>query len=184
MLLFRLLYGAGLRISEALALRIGDYDQESGVLCIRESKNRKDRLIPLAPKLAKRVISHIQRFPGSVDTPLFLSPRRTHEITYARIAAVFQGALLPRAGLPPRRDRKGPRIHDLRHTFAVHRLENWFRAGENVEAKLPYLAAYMGHANIQDTYYYLRITQSFFPEIVRRLEAEVGDIIPPVEAQP
>ncbi len=66
----------------------------------------------------------------------------------------------------------------LRHTFAVHRLENWFLANEDVEAKLPILSAYMGHTNLRDTYYYLRITQSFFPEITRRLQREVGDIIP------
>jgi hypothetical protein len=60
----------------------------------------------------------------------------------------------------------------------VHRLENWFLANEDVEAKLPVLAAYMGHTSIRDTYHYLRITQSFFPEITRRLHREVGDIIP------
>jgi len=183
-LLFRLLYGAGLRIGETLALRIGDCDQDSGVLRIRQGKNRKDRLIPLAPTLAERVAAHIRQFPAGPDTPLFLSPRHRREIDYSPIQRLFHVTLLPKAGLPPRRKNKGPRIHDLRHTFAVHRLENWFRAGENVEAKLPYLAAYMGHTNIRDTYYYLRITRSFFPEIVRRLEERVGNVIPQGDLRP
>jgi len=70
------------------------------------------------------------------------------------------------------------RARHKRHTFAVHRLEKWYYAGENVEAKLPILAAYMGHAKIRDTYYYLRITASFFPEIARRLEAFASNVIP------
>ena len=183
-LLFRLLYGAGLRIGEALALRICDWDQTSGVLRICQGKNRKDRLIPLSPKLADRVTTHIRQYADEANMPLFLSPQGNHTLSCCVINHTFRNTLLPQAGLPPRHKRQGPRIHDLRHTFAVHRLENWFLAGENIEAKLPYLAAYMGHTNIRDTYYYLRITQSFFPEITRRLEAKVGDIIPRMEDQP
>jgi integrase/recombinase XerD len=177
-LLFRLLYGTGLRLGEALRLTFGDMNRGSGVLTVRQGKNRKDRLVPLAPSLARRVVDHIDRYPGGPETPLFLSPVRSHEIDPETVEYAFRTDLRALAGLPPRVKNQGPRIHDLRHTFAVHRLENWFRAGEDVEAKLPYLSAYMGHAHVRFTYYYLRITASFFPEITRRFSLRVGNAVP------
>jgi integrase len=177
-LLLRLLYGAGLRLGEALRLTIGDVDQNSRVLTIRQGKNKKDRLIPLSSGLAKRVSEHISHFPGRPNTPLFVSPSLPKPISDTSIEEPFKHQLLKLAGLPPRIRYVGPRLHDLRHTFAVHRLENWFQAGEDVEAKLPYLSAYMGHGRLRDTYYYLRITATFFPEIARRLEARSAVLLP------
>lgn len=177
-LLFRLLYGTGLRLGEALRLTIGDMDQGVGALTVRQGKNRKDRLVPLAPGLARRIVDHIALYPGGPDTPLFLSPFRSHEIDLETVEHAFRADLLALAGLPPRVKSKGPRIHDLRHTFAVHRLETWFLAGDDVEAKLPYLSAYMGHTHVRLTYYYLRITASFFPEITRRFSIRVANAIP------
>lgn len=176
-LILRLLYGAGLRLGEALALRIGDYDPNQNMLTIRQGKNQKDRLIPLSSALGGRAQEYFRRFPGMPTTPIFLSPCQDAPIQHACIEKTFRN-LLPKAGLPPRVHRVGPRIHDLRHTFAVHRLENWYLAGEDLTAKLPILSVYMGHKNMRDTYYYLRTTASFYPEIARRLEVYVGDVIP------
>jgi len=177
-LLFRLLYGAGLRLGEALRLAIGDMNRNSGVLTIRQGKNRKDRIVPLAPGLAARVVEHVDLFPGGPDTPLFLSPFRRHAIDQESVQHAFRTELLTLAGLPPRVRGTGPRIHDLRHTFAVHRLERWFLDGHDVQSMLPYLSAYMGHTHLRDTYYYLRITASFFPEITRRVETRTAGVIP------
>ncbi len=176
--LYRLLYGTGLRLGEALRLKIGDLNRDTNVLTVRQGKNQKDRFIPLSAGLADVVARHIDRYPGPTDTPLFLSPFRRHEIDPETVEYTFRIRLLPLAGLPKRSKRIGPRVHDLRHTFAVHRLENWFKAGKDIEAKLPYLSAYMGHTHVRDTYYYLRITASFFPEITRRFRSRVGEIIP------
>ena len=176
-LLFRLLYGTGMRLGEALRLTSGDFDPQSDALIIRQGKNRRDRIIALAPSVAGRFREYCRRYPGNNDTPVFLSPLRPRALTKTAIRKTFRCALSA-AELPPRVGGHGPRIHDLRHTFAVHRLENWYRAGENLEAKLPILAAYMGHARMRETHYYLRITASFFPEIARRLKAFTGDIIP------
>jgi integrase len=176
-LLLRLLYGAGLRLGEALRLRHGDVDLREGALTVRHGKRQKDRLVPLAPGLAERVAAYCRRFPGAAADPLFLSSPGRRALHHGTVQGFFP-KLLRRAGLPPRRGRQGPRLHDLRHSYAVHRLESWHRAGEDLEAKLPILSAYMGHANLRDTYYYLRITASFFPEITRRLEAFTGDVIP------
>jgi len=176
-LVLRLLYGAGLRLGEALALTMGDYDPAENVLTVRRGKNQKDRLLPLAPALGQRLLQYFRRFPGDAATPIFLSPKHYRPVLHGCIEKTFR-TLLPKAGLPPRVHRSGPRIHDLRHTFAVHRLENWYLAGEDLTAKLPILSVYMGHSSLRDTYYYLRITASFFPEIARRLEAYAGNVIP------
>lgn len=176
-LLFRLLYGTGMRLGEARRLEAADFDPKNETLLIREGKNRRDRIVALAPSLADRLREYLQQFPGEANTPLFLSPILPRPLSKTAIRDAFHD-FVTKAGLPPRLDGNGPRIHDLRHTFAVHRLENWYRAGENLEAKLPVLAAYMGHSHMRETYYYLRITASFFPEIGRRLEAFVGEVIP------
>ena len=176
-LLLRLLYGTGLRIGEALGLTVGDYDSAKNMLTIRQGKNERDRLIPLAPALDKRMKEYLHRFPSDANTPIFSSLRGHLAISRSTVGMHFR-KLLPKAGLPPRAHGSGPRIHDLRHTFAVHRLENWYLAGEDVMARLPILSVYMGHRHLRETYYYLRITASFFPEISRRLKAYAGDVIP------
>jgi len=175
--LYRLLYGTGMRVGEALGLNHADFDSREGVITIHQGKNQRDRLVPLAPALAKRLASYCRRFPGDRNAPIFLSPMRQHALDHSTVNRHFH-SLIESIGLPPRQNRRGPRLHDLRHTFAVHRLEKWYRAGESLDAKLPLLSAYMGHKTLHDTYYYLRITSSFFPEITRRLEAFAGDIIP------
>jgi len=176
-LLFRLLYGTGMRLGKALRLAPGDFDPRDNTLTISQGKNRRDRIVALAPSVAWRFREYCQRYPSNDNTPIFLSPLRPRALTQNAVRKTFRCALSA-AGLPPRVKGCGPRIHDLRHTFAVHRLENWYYAGENLEAKLPILAAYMGHANIRETHYYLRITASFFPEIARRLDAFTSDVIP------
>ena len=78
----------------------------------------------------------------------------------------------------------GPRVHDLRHTFAVNNLRSWFAAGEDVGALLPVLQTYMGHSSIADTAYYLRLTAESYPDITARVQQAIGDVVPPVTAGP
>lgn len=177
-LLFRLLYGTGIRIGEALKLTIGDIDMETDTIFVREGKNKRSRLLPLTSGLAAFLKSHIEDYPGAQDSPLLLSPRGNRAWDISTVGETFRKTLLPKAGLPARVNGIGPRIHDLRHTFAVHRLENWFKNGEDIESKLPYLSAYMGHVKVINTYYYLRLTAMFFPEISKRFNKLVADVIP------
>ena len=72
----------------------------------------------------------------------------------------------------------GPRLHELRHTFAVHRLARWYREGADLNALLPVLATYLGHRSITDTQLYLRLTADLFPDVIVRSEAAFGHIIP------
>lgn len=161
--LFGILYTTGLRIGEALALNIEDFEQESNLLHIREGKFRKSRWVPLstsAGKILQEYIDLRQRksslpVPLDSDSPIFISleKKRLHQAT------VFEAlqSLLKKCGIPKSKS-NGPRIHDFRHTFAVHRLIQWYRSGEDVNARMPALATYMGHVNISSTQIYLQAT--------------------------
>jgi integrase len=177
--IFHLLYGCGLRVSEALALKVADVDLESGVLVIRQTKFGKDRLAPMSPSLVDRLraLSAQQDSRREGDEYFFASPtgKHYHNTTIYNYFRRFLRA----AGIPHGGRGQGPRLHDLRHTFAVHRLELWYRQGEDLGAKLPVLATYMGHQCLTGTQRYLRLTPEIFPDIQRRLDQRFGQIIPP-----
>ena len=179
---FRLLYGCGLRVSEIVHLIVDDVDLETGVLRIRQGKFRKDRLVPVAPMMTER----LRRFQETVgrrpaESPFFTKARGA-PYEHDGIYVTFR-RLLREAGIPHGGRGRGPRLHDLRHTFAVHRLEEWVRDGVDLDAKLPILAAYMGHQSLNGTQRYLRITPEVFPNIVASLDKVVGHAIPK-EARP
>jgi integrase/recombinase XerD len=176
-LIFRLLYGCGLRLTESLQLRVGDIDINAGVLTIREAKFHKDRLVPVSESVINRLREYAAGLLArELSAPFFPSPcggcysKRT-------VYRIFR-QLLRQCGISHGGRGKGPRIHDLRHTFAVHRLEAWYRAGEDIGALLPVLSAYLGHEDIAGTQRYLRLTSEIFPDIVERLERYTGHIIP------
>jgi len=174
---FRLLYGCGMRVSEVLRLKVADVDLAEGILLVREGKFRKDRLVPLAPSLAERMRRYASgRGPRAPEDIFFPAPDRGR-YSLSVVYAVFR-RLLWACGIPHGGRGKGPRVHDLRHTFAVHRLEAWYRSGEDLGAKLPVLAVYMGHQAPSGTQRYLRLTPEIFPDIIKRLDAATGDIIP------
>ncbi|MCP4209750.1 MAG: tyrosine-type recombinase/integrase, partial [Shimia sp.] len=103
--------------------------------------------------------------PRSPDSSLFLS-RRSRRLPYSTVNYTFRN-LLKQSGIPYHKH-PGPRIHDLRHTFAVHRLLAWYRDGQDVNARLPWLATYMGHVNIHSTQVYLRPTAELMEQVDRR----------------
>jgi integrase/recombinase XerD len=175
--LFRVLYSCGLRVSEALRLRCGDVDLTAGVLTIRQGKFRKDRLVPLTPALTQRLRHYAHTVgPQTPDAIFFPAP---HGGSYHRetIYKAFRH-LLWACGIPHGGRGRGPRLHDLRHTYAVHRLGQWYRAGADLPALLPVLATYMGHLSVLETQLYLRLTADVFPDLSARCDAAFGYIIP------
>lgn len=174
---FRLLYCCGMRVSEVLNLRVGDVDFDAGVLIIRDAKFNKDRLIPPARSIAAR-LRRYARATGRFDpnAAFFPAPDAGH-YSVVTVYAIFR-RLLRECGISHRGRGKGPRLHELRHAFAVHTLERWYSQGENLEAKLPLLSAYMGHQSLVGTQRYLRLTPEIFPDIVVRLEHFMGQAIP------
>jgi integrase len=175
-----LLYLTGLRLGEALGLNREDVDLDTGVLCIRQAKFGKSRLAPMAPDLTARMRA-CQRF---LDTRLglpdphaccFPGPRGTR-CRAAAVRASFRRALA-RAEIPYRGPGQGPRLHDLRHSFAVHRLLLWYEQGVNLNAHLPFLATYLGHVSLAGTQRYLRLTEDLVGEVTRRHAARFGHLI-------
>ncbi len=176
--LFRTLYGCGLRISEALKLTMADVNLDEGILVIREGKFRKDRLVPLSPGLSGR----LRRYAGALDRTgdreeAFFPKQDGSHYDKGTIYSIFRRMLLA-AGMSHGGRGHGPRLHDLRHTFAVHRLEEWYRQGADLGAKLPVLSVYMGHQSLAVTQRYLRLTPSLFPEVAASVETMVGYVVP------
>ncbi len=175
--LFRTLYGCGLRVSEALNLTRRDFDAGTGVLRVRQGKFGKDRLVPTAPSLRAR-ISQLDDALGRRGPDAPLLPSRTDaRIDQRRVYWAFRNALRD-AGVAHGGRGRGPRVHDLRHTFAVHRLESWLREGHDVQAKLPILSVYLGHRSIYGTQIYLRLTSELFPDVTRGFEKIAGHLVP------
>lgn len=171
--LLGLLYCTGLRISEALTLRLADVDLDTDVLWIRESKFHKSRLLPMNPGVRNALWRYQEErtrraFPRDPDAPLFVNERRG-ECAYSLVCATFL-AIARRSGIRGPAGTRGPRLHDLRHTFAVHRLLDWYRDGGDVQARLPLLADYLGHVSLVSTQLYLNITAELLHEAARRFQ--------------
>ena len=176
--LVRLLYGCGLRISEAVGLRCRDVDLENGILTLRETKNGRDRLIPLSQSLIEMFREYRNNvIPWATDDDFFfMAPDRTilsPNTVYGRFRRILWGG-----GIPYNGKGNGPRLHDLRHTFAVHSLQKWVENGEDLAAMLPVLSVFMGHKSFDATSRYLRLTAEVYPEVVRQVENTCGYVIP------
>jgi len=175
--LFRVLYGCGLRCGEAVRLAVGDVGLSDGVLTIREGKFRQDRLVPMANGLVDRLRVYARALDArSCDSAFFPAP---HGGAYStdRIYDIFR-RLLRAVGISHGGPGAGPRLHDLRATFAVHRVEAWYRDGADLGAKLPILSAYMGHLSLAGTQKYLRLTLAIFPGLARHFEQAYGHLLP------
>jgi integrase/recombinase XerD len=170
--LLLLLYGAGLRISEALSLTRADVDLDVGVLQIRETKFYKTRLVPVGADLREVLTRYASRPRGgnrAVDAPFFVS-RTGKAVTRALAEDTFR-RLRCRANVL-RRDGSSyqPRLQDMRHSFAVHRLISWYRDEANVQRLLPQLATYLGHVHIAATQHYLTLTPELLKVASQRFE--------------
>jgi integrase len=170
--LIGLLYTTGMRIEEAMGLHLEDFHPDARLLHIREGKFRKARYVPLSPSTDEALTAYlrqrIQVPPGAADSPLLINlrgRRLRHASVYAAWRQVLQQS--------PLADRRGPRprLHDWRHTFAVHRLLDWYRDGQDLNARLPWLATYMGHVDIQSTQVYLQATPELIEQVDRRFHS-------------
>ena len=172
--LLLLLYGAGLRISEALALTHADVDLSANVLTIRESKFYKTRQVPIGPRLTAVLKTYAdgRRRQGHANDPAqpFFVTRTDTAVTRSMAESAF--VRLRHSADIAREDgaRYQPRLHDLRHTMAVHRLVAWYREGADVQRLLPQLAPYLGHVDVAATQRYLTMTPELLQEASRRFE--------------
>jgi integrase/recombinase XerD len=167
-----LLAVTGMRVGEALALDCADFDADKGILTVRVSKGSKSRMVPLheSASLALRCYAsardsiYVKR-----TSPAFFVWEGGDRLVYDSVNRWFL-LVACQIGLRKPGDVGGPRIHDLRHYFAIRTLLNWYRINADVEAHLPELATYLGHTHVRDTYWYLSAVPELLKLATLRLE--------------
>ena len=174
--LFGLLAVSGLRISEAIKLERQDVDFYQGVLTIRQTKFNKNRLIPLHTStrdVLSEYAEHRDRLVPNPSSSCFLLNDCGRCLERSAVRRTFYD-LSRQIGLRGPADHTGPRIHDFRHRFALNTLIQWYRAGEDIERRLPVLSTFLGHAHVADTYWYLSIHPELMGLATKRLEQRWG----------
>ena len=175
--LFALLAVTGMRVGEALALDCGDVDLDRELLTVRLTKGNKSRLIPLHPS----TVVALRRY-ASIRDSVYPQPKGSgffvweggDRLVYDSVHRWFL-LVACHVGLRKPGDRLGPRVHDLRHYFAIRTLLNWYQSNADVEARLPELATYLGHVHVRDSYWYLSAVPELLKLATRRWErAEKG----------
>ncbi|MGA8056349.1 MAG: tyrosine-type recombinase/integrase [Burkholderiales bacterium] len=170
--LLLLLYGAALRLNEALALTLADVDMTEQTLLIRESKFYKTRLVPIDTDLRGVLAAHLairhQQRPTS-DAPLFVT-RAGGPVPDHLVQAAFRRLRIAAKVLRQDQIPQQPRLHDLRHSAAVHRLVHWYRSGADVQRMLPKLATFLGHVDVASTQRYLTLIPELLNEAGARFE--------------
>ena len=177
--IFRILYGCGLRVSEVVGLRCRDVNLKDGILTIREAKTDRDRYIPLSDSVKEACISYADKIWWEKDSDFFF-PAPDKTMLSPRTVCQRYRRYLEAAGISHGGKGQGPRLHDVRHTFAVHVLQKWIREEADLTAMLPILSTYMGHKTIRSTARYLRLTAEVYPDLMREVERSCAYVIPEV----
>lgn len=167
-----LLYGTGMRVSEALGLQLSDVDLRQRIVTVRNTKFYKTRLVPVGPRLSEELAAHMDRrsplaMPDGAASA-FLCCRKGSRLLYEDVSAMFQHVRRAAGIACPAGELRPPRLHDLRHTAAVHRVEAWYRDGKDVQRLLPQLATYLGHVSIASTQRYLQMTPQLLQQASQR----------------
>lgn len=170
--LIALVAATGMRIGEAIRLDRDDVDLRTGILLIRDTKFNKSRQLPLHPTTIAALQNYADqrdRLSRSPKTLSFFVSTVGTRLIDTIVHSVFV-TVIGRVGLAPRAGSGRPRVHDLRHTFAVSTLRDWYRADLDVASKLPLLSAYLGHVGPASTYWYLQTD----PELMGLAAARLG----------
>jgi integrase len=175
--LIRLLYGCGLRISEALSLKISDVNLKEKILTITKSKFNKSRLVPMSESLTKILTDYASKMIFSVKEDGYFFPAPDKGKYNRTVIYVKFRNILKEAGIT---NSKGTHLHNLRHTFAVHALEKMVSQGRDIYCSLPVLCTYLGHSGIESTQKYLRLTTQSFSSITSSLENLYEGVFPEV----
>lgn len=181
--LFRFLYCTGVRIGEALSIKNENVDLEKNVIVLKKTKNKMHRIVPVNPSLKivlEDYVAYRNKMPvadiGKEDKLFFVNciGRCINKVgVLARFREILKSCQIPYMG-----KNKGPRVHDLRHTFAVHSLHQMVGNGMDIYCALPILSVFLGHRNVYDTEWYVRMTQEIFPGLVRAQEDITAFVFP------
>ena len=169
-----LLYGAGLRIGEVVSLTVADVDVSASVITIRNAKFHKTRIVPLGPQLSQIIADYAARRAAAghltgAEAPFFVL-RRGASTSVQIVQCAFRRLCKQASVLRQDGARYQPRLHDMRHSFAVKRLTSWYQDGADVQRLLPQLATYMGHVKLSATQVYLTMTPELLREASERFE--------------
>ena len=178
--LIRLLYCTGLRIGEALAMKMEDVNLDESYLRVKDSKNGKQRIIPISDSLTsvcKEYVKYRNQLPlGTRKSGYFFIKLNGSKCGHS-IGKWFKKCLNT-ASIPYIGRWHGPRIHDLRHTFAVTSLANMAEAGIDLYASLPILSCYLGHQSLKATDHYVRLTANMYPDLIKDVDMICLDVFP------
>lgn len=179
--LFRLLYSCGLRISEALQIRLDDIDFTKNVITLKHTKLDRERLIPMSESLAKIIKTYVDGHVNELkkDSPIFFY-RLEQPLTQRSIYPRFR-IILEDSGIPYEGRLRGPRIHDFRHTFAVVTMNRMYDEGYDLYTALPILSAYLGHSGVKSTERYIRLTEDRLSTVTDSLQLHLPEIFPEVK---
>lgn len=178
-MLFRILYGCGLRISEALALKKSEVDLTNGILTVIKAKNGMSRLVPMSWSLTDVCKDYAEDMGFDMSGEGYFFPSRDGGMYHRTPVYVRFKQFMKIAGIFPEGS-VGPRIHDVRHTYAVHALEKMIDEGQDVYCALPILSAYMGHRTIESTEKYLRLTEQAYSNVIDTIAPLYRDVFPEV----
>lgn len=175
--IFRVLYSTGIRVSEALSILNKDVDFDRKVIILNDTKNRCQRLAPVNESLEyvlRQYIYYRNKIPvdgiAHSNSPLFVST--TGKSCSRRTVLTYFHRIIEECGIPRRCDQRGPMVHEIRHSAAVHALVKLTQDGLDIYASLPLLATFMGHKKVRDTENYVRLTQEMYPDLLK-MSAEV-----------
>lgn len=180
-IIFRLIYGCGLRESEAVNLKKNDVDLENGFIIIRETKNGSDRKLPMSDSLTiicnqyKKKYLSVQQIPS-----VYFFPKKDGRAFSPSTLYGWFRKILWNAGIPHGGKGKGPRLHDLRHTFSVHSLVEMSHKGLDLYYSLPILSKYLGHKSLETTDKYVRLTSEMYPELIQDVNSICSFVFPEV----
>lgn len=182
--LLRFLYATGIRINEALSLKNKDINLDDKYFILRDSKNGKERMMPISGSLAKVCIKYVinrDKLPlGQSNNKYFFISANGSDIKSDAFYRKFR-VVMNKAGINFSGGHRGPRVHDLRHTFSVHSLVMMAESGMDLYCSLPILSTYLGHQSLQSTNSYVRLTAGIYPELLKDVDAICLNVFPNIE---
>lgn len=165
--LFRLIYTCGLRVSEALRLKVSDVDLDQGVMTVYGAKGDRDRMVGISDSMLGYMRDYRSNPLVTISMSEYFFPAPDGGFYDTSTIYEYFREYLFMAGIPHRGRGKGPRLHDLRHSFAVHVLNKWSSEGKDMYTCLPILRIYLGHSRITATEKYLRLIPDAYGELTR-----------------
>jgi integrase/recombinase XerD len=184
--LLRMLYGTGMRLSEALRLKHKDIDLDQGYCTLRECKNGQDRLVPFSVSLAQVckdycLFNQREGIDMGSETYFFVAldgSKCTEHTMYEHFRSILR-----KAGIPHKGRGNGPRLHDFRHTFCVKSLWKMAESGADIYHSMPILSTYIGHKSIESTNRYVRLTSEMYPALLDKVNTAYKYIFPEIETE-